>query len=132
MQEIDADVQVGFLMYLASYGRGGAPATVEERRAALVGFVYSPFRMGDLMEGILGRALPDIRLEIFDGNEMSAGSLMYDSQSAASVPAQAKRVVLTDTAHRSIDGHTWTARLTMLPVFGVSIGVVPESPQQRH
>jgi CHASE1-domain containing sensor protein len=75
VQEIDADVQVGFLMYLAYYGRGGVPATVEERRVALAGFVYSPFRMGDLMEGILGRALPDIRLEIFDGDEMSAGSL---------------------------------------------------------
>jgi signal transduction histidine kinase len=122
VQEIDADIQVGFLMYLAHYGRGGVPATVEERRVALAGFVYSPFRMGDLMEGILGRALPDIHLEIFDGDEMWAGSLMYDSQSAASVPTQAKGLVLTDTAHLSIYGHTWTARLTMLPVFSVSSG----------
>jgi signal transduction histidine kinase len=122
VQEIDTDVQVGFLMYLAHYGRGGVPATVEERRVALAGFVYSPFRMGDLMEGILGRALPDIHLEIFDGDEMWAGSLMYDSQSAASVPTQAKGLVLTDTAHLSIYGHTWTARLTMLPVFSVSSG----------
>ena len=122
VQEIDTDVQVGFLMYLAHYGRGGVPATVEERRVALAGFVYSPFRMGDLMEGILGRALPDIHLEIFDGDEMWAGSLMYDSQSAASVPTQAKGLVPTDTAHLSIYGHTWTARLTMLPVFSVSSG----------
>ena len=29
--------------------------TVEERRLALKGWVYSPYRMNDLMSGILGR-----------------------------------------------------------------------------
>jgi hypothetical protein len=28
--------------------------TIEERRAAIVGWVYSPYRMNDLMDGILG------------------------------------------------------------------------------
>jgi hypothetical protein len=60
---------------------------------------------------------------------MSASSLMSDSQSA-SVPAQAKRLVLTDTVHLSIYGHTWTARLTMLPVFSVSIGWVESEPEK--
>ena len=114
VQEIDADVQAGFLMFLPYYRRGEVPATVEERRVALVGFVYSPFRTRDLMEGILGRALPDIRLEIFDGAEMSAETLMYDSESATSVKAREKRLILTDTTNLDIYGHTWTARLTAL------------------
>jgi signal transduction histidine kinase len=122
VQEIDPDVQAGFLMYLPYYGHGGVPATVEERRTALAGFVYSPFRMRDLMEGILGRALPDIRLEIFDGFGMSAGTLMYDSESTTSARAQAQHVVLTDTTNLYIYGQTWSARLTTLPVFSASIG----------
>jgi signal transduction histidine kinase len=122
VQEIDADVQAGFLMYLPYYGRGGVPVSIEERRAGLVGFIYRPFRMRDLMEGILGRALPDIRLEIFDGIDMSADTLMYDSESAMSVKVQEKHVVLTDTATLDIYGHTWTARLTTLPIFSAAIG----------
>jgi signal transduction histidine kinase len=122
VQEIDADVQAGFLMYLPYYGRGNVPATTEERRAALVGFVYSPFRMGDLMQSILGRALPDIRLEVFDGVETSATTVMYDSQSAMSTEAKEESLVLSDTAHLNIYGHTWTARLTTLPAFSSLVG----------
>jgi hypothetical protein len=94
---MDTDVQAGFLMYLPCYGRGGIPLTFEDRRAALVGFVYSPFRTRDLMEGILGRALPDLRLEIFDGTEMSADTLMYDSESASSAVMTEGHPVLTET-----------------------------------
>jgi signal transduction histidine kinase len=122
VQEIDADIQAGFLMFLPYYGRGNVPATAEERRTALVGFVYSPFRLRDLMEGILGRALPDVRLEIFDGVEMSATTAMYDSQSAASAEAKEASPALSDTAHLEIYGHTWTARLTALSAFGSSVG----------
>ena len=99
VQEIDADVQAGFLMFLPYYSRGGVPVIVEERRAPLLGFVYSPFRMRDLMEGILGRALPDVRLEAYDGTGMSAATLMYDSESTAATKAQATRGVLTETAN---------------------------------
>jgi CHASE1-domain containing sensor protein len=122
VQEIDADMQAGFLMYLPYYGRGGVPVSIEERRAGLVGFIYCPFRMRDLMEGMLGRALPDIRLEIFDGIDLSADTLMYDSKSAMSAKVQEKHAVLTDTATLDIYGHTWTARLTTLPIFSAAIG----------
>jgi signal transduction histidine kinase/sarcosine oxidase delta subunit len=122
VQEIDADVQAGFLMYLPYYGHGGVPPTVEERRAALVGFVYSPFRMRDLMEGILGRALPDLRLEIFDGTEISTETSMYDSESAAPLSTASKYPGLTDIATLDIYGHTWMARLTTLPLFGAALG----------
>jgi signal transduction histidine kinase len=122
VQEIDPDVQAGSLMLLPYYGRGGVPVSVEERRAALVGFVYSPFRMRDLLEGTLGRALPDLRLEIFDGTGISPETLMYDSESARAITAKAKPLVLTDTDTLDIYGHTWTARLTTLPAFSALSG----------
>ncbi len=44
LQETAEDVQAGFLMYLPLY-RAGVPLTsVAERRAALAGYAYSPFR----------------------------------------------------------------------------------------
>jgi light-regulated signal transduction histidine kinase (bacteriophytochrome) len=74
------------------------------------------------MEGILRRTLPDIRLEIFDGADMSAATLMYDGEAATPAKAPQKYLVLTDAATLDIYGHTWTARLTTLPIFSASIG----------
>ncbi|WGR90817.1 CHASE domain-containing protein (plasmid) [Bradyrhizobium sp. ISRA435] len=54
VQETDQGVQNGVLMYLPVYQTAVPPATVEERKAGLVGYVYAPFRMRDLMQGILG------------------------------------------------------------------------------
>jgi CHASE1-domain containing sensor protein len=54
VQETEKDVQAGTLMYFPVYRRGMPSVTVEQRRAALKGWVYSPYRMNDLMLGILG------------------------------------------------------------------------------
>jgi CHASE1-domain containing sensor protein len=84
VQETDKDVQMGFLMYLPVYRNGIALETLEQRREALFGYVYAPFRMNDLMEGILGNKQESLDLEIYDGTEISSESLMYDSAPAYS------------------------------------------------
>jgi PAS domain S-box-containing protein len=45
----DARQQPGFLLYLPVYRQGAPITTVAERRAALKGWVYEPFRAGDLL-----------------------------------------------------------------------------------
>lgn len=85
MQETDEDVQAGSLMYKPVYQKNAALNTIEQRRAALVGWVYSPYRMDDLMQGILGpwdavdNPEERIHLQIFD-DSISVSSLLYDSQ----------------------------------------------------
>ncbi len=66
VQETDKDIQAGFLMYLPHYRKGLPLGDEGQRRAALVGFVYSPFRATDLMQGILGSRSPLIDFKIFD------------------------------------------------------------------
>ena len=84
VQETGQDVQVGTLIYVPVYRMGAPHATEAERRAAIQGWVYSPYRMNDLMQGILGR--PDlsgsgrVHLKVFDGETPSSESLLYDSQ----------------------------------------------------
>ncbi len=115
VQEISADVQAGFLMYLPYYGNAPTPETVMGRRAASRGFVYSPFRMRNLMEGILGPGLPDVRLEIFDSEAVSADGLMYDSDSGRQ---SADRPPLFQRNQRIVIGqHSWTLRISSLPEF---------------
>ena len=83
VQETSADVQAGTLMFLPVYRQGMPVTTVAERRAAIQGWVYSPYRMNDLMQGILGEweSLEGkrIRLQTFDGEKLSAAELLYDS-----------------------------------------------------
>ncbi len=83
VQETDRDVQSGTLMYVPLYGRNMPANTVEERRNAIRGWVYSPYRMDDLMRGILGRwdidELTRIHMKVYD-DSLSVESLLYDSQ----------------------------------------------------
>ncbi|MCK9374342.1 MAG: CHASE domain-containing protein [Sulfuricurvum sp.] len=78
LQEIDSDVQAGFLMYLPFYKTDKKIETIEERRKALVGFVYSPFRMKDLMRAI-GLHDDSLLFEIYDGEKHSESNLLYRS-----------------------------------------------------
>ena len=83
MQETDQDLQAGTLMFDPVYQHGLQTNTVEQRRIAIKGWVYSPYRMNDLMQGILGRwdftQENRVHLQIFD-DSISTNSLLYDSQ----------------------------------------------------
>ena len=92
VQETGQDVQAGALMFAPVYRSGMPHETVAERRAALIGWVYSAYRINDLMKGIFGdRNLADgekIQLKIFDGK--TPGNLLYESLgSVGRHPAQA-------------------------------------------
>ena len=60
--------QIGFLIYEPVYRTGTSPSSAADRRAALLGFVYSPFRTGDLLARIVepdeGEA--SVGLRVFD------------------------------------------------------------------
>ncbi len=115
VQETTTDVQAGTLMFFPVY-RGGLPmGSVSERQAALRGWVYSPYRMNDLMEGILGgwdsSSGKRIQLRVFDGEELSSEALLYDSQSprrvdSAAIEEETCKVPITYAGRR------WTLILT--------------------
>lgn len=78
-QETEQDIQAGFLMYLPVYRKNMPTNTLEQRRDALLGFVYSPFRARDLMAGILGLDKTDLAFHVYDADG-SGDSLLYDSE----------------------------------------------------
>jgi two-component sensor histidine kinase len=89
VQEIDAEKQAGFLIYHPVYRGGGVPATVAERRAALHGYVYAPFRSDDLLRGILGSRAPRVQLAIYD-QDVAPENLLHQtaSEQAAITPSR--------------------------------------------
>lgn len=112
VQETKQDVQPGFLMYVPLYARGEPTDTVEARRAALRGYVYSPFRAKDLVRGVFQHRLGNVGLEIFDGTQPSADALMYRS---ASLDDLQEPTPMQTLRRLNLRGHAWTLRLTALP-----------------
>jgi PAS domain S-box-containing protein len=111
VQENAEDIQAGALMYVPVYRSTLPTDSIEQRRAALLGWVYSPYRMNDLMRGILGRwdlnGDRRIRLAIHDGDRMTPETLLYDSQ--PTIP-WALDQASPETLNLPIDfnGHDWT------------------------
>jgi PAS domain S-box-containing protein len=115
VQETNQDIQAGALMYVPVYRRGLPTDTVAQRQAAIYGWVYSPYRMGDLMQGILGvrgrekeRAL---HLKVFDGEDLSTQNLLHESHPAADESLQpgvrfARRLPV------DFNGQRWTLSFT--------------------
>jgi len=120
LQETKTDVQAGILAYYPVYRNGSFTQTVEQRRAALVGWAYSPYRMNDLMTPILAKELVAIRLQIFDGEEVSDAHLLYDSTKGTSVDAMASTDSFTYTQKLELSGRYWTLRYTALPGFAAT------------
>ncbi len=116
VQEIDADVQAGFLMYLPHYRAIGPSPTVEDRWAASVGFVYGAFRMRDLMNGVVGN-LEDIGLEIYDSEIVSNDTLMYRSFNSEVTGQEFTNAKYASVEKISITGVTWTVRIASLNRF---------------
>jgi diguanylate cyclase (GGDEF)-like protein/PAS domain S-box-containing protein len=120
VQETKADVQAGLLAYYPVYRNSALTQTIEQRRAALVGWVYSPYRMNDLMAPILAEELDTVRLQIFDGDAVSDAHLLYDSEQGIAAQAVASGDSFTFTQKLELSGRYWTLRYTTLPGFAAT------------
>jgi len=121
VQETGKEVQAGMLMYLPYYKNGTPHNTLAERRANLVGYVYSPFRLNDFMSGILEQKQTgvelDIDVEVYDGTQHSADSLLYDDDGIAHALGKPAAGSLTLTRQIDLYGHTWSLHFTTRPAF---------------
>ncbi len=115
------EVQPGMVMYLPLYKNGAPHNTLAERRANLFGYVSSPFRLNDLMRGILEKkragAEPDIDIEVYDGTQQSVDSLLYDDDGIPHALGKPPAGSLTLASDINMYGHTWSLYFTSRPVF---------------
>ncbi len=98
--------QPGFLIYVPVYGTpaGRIPDSAEERRATIEGWVYSPFRAGNLFAETmsLSKANPEMQVSIYDGAGTAEDDLLYISTPAPQTgPYEAERAI-------PFAGHQWT------------------------
>lgn len=110
VQESSTGVQAGFLMYLPVYQSGVPHETVTGRRQALLGFVYSPFRAGDLLGTLFSNAGRAVDIELFDGPALPENLLYASTQTT-------RRARQTSNTAFTVAGRLWTARFSTRPAY---------------
>lgn len=113
VQEIDTDVQPGILIYAPVY-EGSVPATIEERRRRLIGFVYSPFRARDLFEALM-RNQPHAELDfaVFGGASLEEDTLLFRTGRVE----DGGRLSLRAEERITVAQRPWTVLLETTPAF---------------
>ncbi|HYK04741.1 MAG TPA: CHASE domain-containing protein [Thermoanaerobaculia bacterium] len=112
VQEIDERKQNGFLIFTPLYATGTTPPTLQQRRDALVGFIYAPFRAADLFTGIFGtQERPEVAFRITDGDQ-----LLYETEDLPENPR------FTQLRRAQVAGRQWTIRwLSRREGYGVAL-----------
>lgn len=134
-QEIKGPQQAGFLMYVPVFYNNRPVATAAERWAALFGFVYSPYRIDDLMQGILGNRDLMVDFTIHDGEQASDATLMHNSarwhepepnhkalySSRYLIPSYGHQWLITLTSRHAFERQFESLLNWSLPLSGVAI-----------
>jgi signal transduction histidine kinase len=129
VQELDEQKQAGFLIYVPVYVIPVTPSTLEQRRQAIGGYIFSPFRVDDLLQGIFGseRSPSGISFSVFDGDSTSSDALLHRSDKT---PESIEEARFATTENLSIPGRQWTVAYSSGPQFetnssrGFAIGVL--------
>jgi CHASE1-domain containing sensor protein len=82
-QDGQTDAEPGFLLFVPVYRRKSIPATVDERRANLLGWAYLLMRKNELMKGVLGTIGLDVRhsrlrVEVCDGDRQAPEARLFE------------------------------------------------------
>lgn len=126
VQENTNKKQPGFLLYNPLYRKGASAQTVQDRKEAVTGVVYTAYRAGDFFNSILRDQSLDFDLHIYDGKP-DPTTLLYDNSAATRDTPLPAYVPRFSTSQKVVlYGHTWTMRFQTLP--GYTIGSAEYAP----
>lgn len=101
----------GFLIYVPVYRKGAQLDTVSQRRQALIGFVYSPFRAREFLADIKRAKGYDVSFQIYDGAVKEENLLSPTDSEASGKP------LFSDQEPLDVAGHQWTVLYMTKPSF---------------
>ncbi|HEX5843400.1 MAG TPA: CHASE domain-containing protein [Pseudomonas sp.] len=114
-QETHGAVQAGLLMYAPIYRPGRPLDNPEQRLRALHGFVYSPYRVNELMRDILGSAELQLDFALFASPRSDPEQLLFTSH-----PDLDPRQPAAGQQQLELFGQTWTLNFYQQPGFASS------------
>ena len=105
VQEPTTDQQRGFLIYVRSIETAASTRVCEERRKALFGFVYSPYRIDDFLAPVTTAKNYDVSFQVYDGHRDQRRKPFSMAPTTMRLPVNRR---FTDTKPLHVAGRTWT------------------------
>ncbi len=104
--------QSGFLIYVPVYRKNVPLDTESQRRQALIGYVYSPFRVDDFLAPVAVEKHYDVAFQVYDGTDVKTENLLSAVTNDASPEPEFK-----DTEPLPVANRTWTLAYAAKPSF---------------
>ena len=100
-QPFDSVATDAVVLYVPVYRNGVVTRSVEERRRALYGFVFSPIRAGLVLDDVASASMQPVTFEVYDGTDLTSASLIHASTAPTAQPEYESAGVL------AVAGHQW-------------------------
>lgn len=119
----DPDKAPGFLLFLPVYRNGQPAETLEQRRIALSGFVYSTIKAESFLRTMMSdeRITANIDIEIFDQEQGASvatpGRLIVDSDRHLDAGQNDRPVEFTSVLYMQVANRTWAMYFHALPGY---------------
>jgi PAS domain S-box-containing protein len=109
----------GFLLFLPVYENGADLESVEQRQAALLGWVYASIRIDELLEGAVDEAAVLLDFQVYEGVVVDSAHLLHDQDGhlSAGKPGPARARQFNGRLPLEICGQPWTLCTSERPGF---------------
>ena len=108
---------LSYVYYSAFYKGGEVPATVEDRRAALIGWVGVSFSIDQFMKDIISK-YPDLDIEVRDIPSTGEQTVIFDSDMGSETGATDRKAPLFHhTSMVSFGGRHWELTVSSTPTL---------------
>ena len=114
----DLELRSGFMVYLPVYEEGEPTRSVAERRKALRGFVVGAFRRSGLLDAVFGGDFdPAIDFEVYAGEDMESGALLYDADGVKRAGVAGYDQLFAKERSIEVAGREWSLYFATLEGF---------------
>lgn len=118
----DQPSQHGFLMYVPFFHDGAASLPRGDRRNAVVGFVFAPFRMNDLIQTLLDQGmLRFVDMRIYDEAVGGTQAEMIDTRAVWRSSTVAGSARFERILHFPMPGRAWTIHFASRPDYDAAL-----------
>ncbi len=111
--------QRSLFMFIPVYKTGATVSNPEQRREALLGWVYGAFHSQELLHEILGASNTEIDVEVFDGTEMRRDTMLYHDlgEEEPHLGRTDYQPDFFETKQVSFGGQSWSLFIHTLPGY---------------
>ena len=107
----------GAILFMPVYRNGAPTATLEERRAAILGWSYASFRIGDLMAGTFGDMEEELAFALLDGEVPDQARQVGAAGTASPRGSGPEARALHADRRVEVAGHVWTLEVASTPTM---------------